>query len=49
MKLRKMLAFVVIVAMFILVSCIDTVENTNEKDIANAKIQAQYNRESRGR
>lgn len=49
MKIREILALVIIVAMFILVSCIDNMENTNENDIASAKIQAQYNRESRGR
>lgn len=49
MKMNKMLAFVFIVVMFILVSCIDTVESTNTNDIASAKIQAQCNRESRGR
>lgn len=48
-KVRKILAFVVIVAMFILVSCIDTVEDTNTNDISSAKIQAQINLESRGR
>lgn len=49
MKIRKIIALVIILAMFILVSCIDTVENTNATDMASAKIQAQINLESRGR
>jgi len=49
MKPRKILSLVVIVVMFILVSSIDTVEETNASDIASAKIQAQINLESRGR
>ncbi len=47
MKLRKILALAIIVAMFILISCIDTVEETNASDIASSKIQAQINLESR--
>lgn len=49
MKLSKILALAIIVVMFILISCIDTVEETNASDIASAKIQAQINLESRGR
>lgn len=49
MKLRKMLEFIVIVAMFILVASVDTMENKNTNDIASAKIQTQINLESRGR
>lgn len=49
MKLRKILALVIIVAMFVLVASVETVENTNENDIASAKIQTQINLESRGR
>lgn len=49
MKIREILALVIILAMFILVSCIDNMENTNANDISSAKIQAQINLESRGR
>lgn len=49
MKMNKMLALVIIVVMFILVSCIDTVEDINTNDIVGAKTQAQINLESRGR
>lgn len=49
MKLSKILAFVFVIMMFILVASVDTVENTNANDISSAKIQAQINRESRGR
>lgn len=47
MKLSKILALAIIVVMFILISCIDTVEETSKSDITSAKIQAQINMESR--
>lgn len=47
MKLRKILALAIIVIMFILVSCIDTIEGPSKSDIASAKVQAQMNMESR--
>lgn len=47
MKIKKILAFVFIVIMFLIVASLDTQENTSKKDIASAKVQAELNRESR--
>lgn len=46
---KKILTLVVIVAMFLLVSAVDTIDNTSANDITNSQIQAQINMESRGR
>ncbi len=46
-KLKKILTLSLLVAMFIFIAYLDKPSNTNEKDIASAKIQAQVNRESR--
>ena len=42
---KRILSFIVIIAMFLLIASIDTIENTS--DIASAQKQAQINKESR--
>ena len=45
--MKKVLAFICIIAMFILVGCIDVDSTTSKTNIADAKAQAEINRASR--
>ena len=46
--MKKLLMFIVVIAMFVLVSCIDTDSSTKESDIQDAKVQAEINIASKG-
>lgn len=46
-KLKKTLTLILLVAMFVFIAYLDKPSNTKQNDIANAKIQAQVNQESR--
>ena len=45
--MKKILTFIFIVALFVIVGCLDTVETTAQKDITDAQIQAEINRNSK--
>ena len=46
--MKKILMFIVLIAMFVLVACIDTDSSTKESDIQYAKVQAEINIASKG-
>ncbi len=41
--MKKILMFIVLIAMFVLVACIDTDSSTKQSDIQRAKIQSEIN------
>lgn len=45
--MKKTIALIFIIVMFVLVGCIDTEESTKQSDIRDAQIQAEINKASR--
>lgn len=46
--MKKLLMFIVVIAMFVLVAYFDTDSSTKESDIQDSKVQAEINIASKG-
>lgn len=46
--MKKFIMFILVIAMFVLVACIDTDSSTKQSDIQRAKVQAEINIASKG-
>ena len=46
--MKKFIIFILVIAMFVLVACIDTDSSTKQSDIQRAKVQAEINIASKG-
>lgn len=46
--MKKVLMIILVIAMFVLVACIDTDSSTKQSDIQRAKIQSEINIASKG-